>query len=353
MVNKTLKKTLKKKVPAKKAQKAKTVYAAPVVNSAKDIFFAGLGVFSVAQQEGGKLIGQGTRLFDKLVSEGARLEKKSINYAENTVGEIKTDVEKKLEGVRQQANENWDHLGNIFDGRVSGALERLGIPTSRDIDKLSGHVKDMSTKATNNWKGLEKVAREAADNVGKLEKEFAKRVKLALENLHVPSTDDLNKLAEGVQKLSRESAGNLGKLETTIEKRVSSMVGKLEAGTADEIKKLNAGVQDVSKQVSDNFGKLESVVEKRVKVALDGLGIPSADDFGKLATALNNLTAKVTELEKQLQDNAKTVTDKPKARPVKSLAPKAPTTMTVAEKKKAAEAISKMKPAVKPETTDK
>ena len=323
-------KTLKKKVPAKQA---KRVFEVPVVDSAKDIFFAGLGVFSVAQQEGEKLIGQGTRLFDKLVSEGARIEKKSLHFAENTVSDIRTDVEKRLEGVRQQANENWDQLGNLFDERVPAALERLGIPTSRDLDK---RMKDMSAKATNNLKGLEKVARDASNNLSKLEKEFTKRVKVALESLQVPSIDALNKLSESVKKASRESADNLGKLETMIEKRVASVFGKLETSTAKEFKKLNADMADVSRQVTDNFGKLESVVEKRVRVILDGLGIPSPDDFSKLTTELNKLSMKVSELDKQLKDNAK--------------AAKPATGMTVAERKKAAEAISMMKPANKPET---
>jgi len=333
MVNKTL----KKKTAAKKA---------PAVNSAKDLLFAGLGIFSVAQKESEKLIGQGTKLFDKLVSEGARVEKKSLHLAEDMVGEIRTDVQKRLDAVGHQVNENWDNLGHIFDERVSGTLERLGIPTSKDMDKLSGYLQDISAKTTNKWKGFEKTVRETADSLGKLEKEFSKKVKVALENLHVPTVEDLNRLAGDLQKVSRESTANLGKLETTLEKRVSGVFGKLEATTNAEIKRLNGGLQDVSRQVSDNWGKLESVVEARIKATLDGLGLPSKDDIGKLVSELNKLSSKVTELEKQLKQNAKTVTVKAE----KELATKAPTSMTVAERKKAAEAISKMKPVRKPET---
>jgi len=329
-------KTLKKRAPAKQA---KATFATPVVNSAKDILFAGLGVFSVAQQEGEKLIGQGTKLFDRLVSEGARFEKKSIHNAENAVNEIRSDVENRLKGVRRQANENWDSLGNMFDGRVSDALERLGIPTSKELEKLSGHVRNMSAKAANSWKGLEKVASDAAKNLDKLEKEFTKRVELALDKLHVPSMDDVNKLAENVQKFSRDYARNLDKLETTVEKRVASVFDKLEASTSAEIRKLNSNMKDVTNQVSGNMGKLEKVVEERVKGALGGLGLPGKDDFGKLTAELNKLSAKVAELEKQL-----------KAKPVKEPAAKATGGMTAAERKKAAEAISKMKPAPKPET---
>jgi len=336
-------KTLKKKAPARQA---KPTFAAPVVNSAKDLLFAGLGVFSVAQKEGEKLFGQGTKLFDRLVAEGARYEKKSIQSAEKAVKGIRTDVEKSFEGITRQVNENWDSLGNVFDGRVSDTLERLGIPTSNELEKLSGHVKDMSAKAASNWKGLEKVARDVADNLGKLEKEFTKRVELALDNLHVPSMEDVNKLAENLRKLSREYTDNLGKLETTVEKRVSSVVGKLEATTDAEIKKLNANLKDVSGQVSDNMGKLEKVVEERVKVALGGLGLPGKDDFAKLSRELDRLSNKVGELEKNLKASAKST----QARSVKKPAAKSTGGMTAEERKKAAEAISKMKPAPKPET---
>ena len=264
-------KTLKKKVPAKKANSG---FAAPVADSVKEFWFAGLGAFSVVQQESEKLIGQGTKLFDKLVSEGARVEKESIDLVDATVDELKTDVEKKLEDVRHQANESWDSLGSIFDERVSGTLERLGIPTTKDLNRLSGRLQSMSSKTTKNWKGLEKVARDAADNLGKLENEFTKRVKDILESLHIPGMEDLNKLSESVQKVSRDSVENIGKLEATIEKRVSGAFGKLEATTTDEIKKLNTGMQDVSRQVNDNWGKLEGIVEERVKVVLGGLGIP-------------------------------------------------------------------------------
>ena len=57
MAKKTLKKkVLKKSAPAKSAAEN---FAAPVVESAREIWLAGLGAFSVAQAESGKLIEQG------------------------------------------------------------------------------------------------------------------------------------------------------------------------------------------------------------------------------------------------------------------------------------------------------
>lgn len=339
-------KTLKKKAPAKPAKKA---ISTPVVDSAKDFWFAGLGAVSVAQQEGEKLFEQGTKLFDKLVSEGARVEKKSISLAEETVDDVRADVEKRFKEASKQANESWDNIGNIFDERVSGTLERLGIPTSKDISKLSGYVQDMSRKATSNWKGLEKMVRETADSLGKLESELTKRVKAVVEGLHVPSMEDLNRLSERLQKFSSESAANLDKLENKVSKEVSGAFGKLEATTTEEIKRLNSGVQDVSREVSDNWAKLEGVVEKRVEVVLGGLGIPSVKDIDNLSAELKKLSRQVTSLEKQL--NAKAEATPAKSASKKASPPKARTSMTVDEKKKAAEAISKMKPASKPEVS--
>ncbi len=246
-------KTLEKKVAAKPVI---SKFATPVVDSAKDILFAGLGAFSVAQSESGKLIGQGTKLFEKLVSEGAKLEKKSAGLAETAVDDLKNDVGSKFENVRQQATENWDNLGNIFDERVSGTLERLGIPTSKELNRLSGRVQKMSRQATNNWKEFESV--------------FEKRVSAALNSLHVPGREDLNKLSDSVQKVSRDAAENLGKLENTF--------------------------------------------EKRVKEILAGLGLPSTDDINELSAGMQKLASQVTALEKQMKANAKLATPKPVAK---------------------------------------
>jgi len=137
------KKTAKKKVQAKPGV---VELATPVVESAREIWLAGLGAFSVAQAEGGKLIEQGNKLFEKLVSEGGKLEKKSRNLAETAVGDLKGGVESKVSAVRQQAVDNWDKLENIFEERVAGVLSRLGAPTAEDVKQLSARVQTLSDK---------------------------------------------------------------------------------------------------------------------------------------------------------------------------------------------------------------
>ncbi len=135
------KKVLKKKVQAK-AGAGK--FAEPVLDSAREIWLAGLGAFSVAQQESGKLIEQGSKLFDKLVSEGSKLEKETRKTTESAVSGIRDSVESRVESVKQKATDNWDKLESVFENRVSEVLGRLGVPTADDVNKLSARVQKLS-----------------------------------------------------------------------------------------------------------------------------------------------------------------------------------------------------------------
>ena len=157
------KKTLKKKVMKKKVQAkpAATNFAGPVVDSAREIWLAGLGAFSFAQSESGKVIEQGNKLFEKLVSEGVKLEKTTRKVAETAVGGIKGGVESRVGAVRKQAVDNWDKLETIFEDRVARVLGQLGVPTAADVNKLSGRVQTLSNKVTAMSKSSTKVAKPA------------------------------------------------------------------------------------------------------------------------------------------------------------------------------------------------
>ena len=172
-----VKKTLKKKVMKKKVQAkpAASNLAAPVVDSAREIWLAGLGAFSVAQSEGGKMIEQGNKLFEKLVSEGVKLEKKTRNVAESAVGDIKGEVESKVGAVRKQAVDNWDKLENIFEDRVARVLGQLGVPTAEDVNKLSARVQTLSSKVTAMSKSAKPAAKKPAAKKPVAKKPVAKK----------------------------------------------------------------------------------------------------------------------------------------------------------------------------------
>ena len=142
------KKVLKKKLKSKPASRNVT---APAVESAREIWLAGLGAFSVAQQESGRIIEQGSKLFDKLVAEGSKVEKKTRKDVENAMGDFRGEVETRVatmkeqaDAVRKQATENWDRLEKIFEDRVARALAGLGFPSKEDVTKLADRVQKLS-----------------------------------------------------------------------------------------------------------------------------------------------------------------------------------------------------------------
>jgi len=145
-----VKKKLKKKVSGRTASRKS---AAPVVDSAREIWLAGLGAFNVAQQESGRIIEEGSKLFDRLVSEGSKVESKTRKEVQGAVGDIKGEVEnrvgsmrKQADVVRKQASDNWDKLEKIFEDRVARSLTRLGIPSNEDVSDLAEKVERLATQ---------------------------------------------------------------------------------------------------------------------------------------------------------------------------------------------------------------
>jgi len=146
------KKKLKKKVQRRgSASKLGT----PVVESAREVWLAGLGALKLAQQESGKVLEQGSKLFDRLVEEGGQLENKTRGDIEGAVADMRGEIENRMSGVKQRTNavrkqaaDNWDKLESIFEERVARALASLGIPTSDDISRLSAKVQSLAEQVS-------------------------------------------------------------------------------------------------------------------------------------------------------------------------------------------------------------
>lgn len=117
------------------AANARTV-GKTVMDSAQQIWLAGLGAFAKAQAEGGKL-------FESLVKEGAALDAKTRKFTDARVNEVRGNVESTVGQVRERSQETWDKLEKVFEDRVSRALDRLGIATQDEINVLKRRVDDL------------------------------------------------------------------------------------------------------------------------------------------------------------------------------------------------------------------
>ncbi|MCD6078340.1 MAG: hypothetical protein K0R89_2278 [Ramlibacter sp.] len=108
-----------------------------VKESAQQIWLAGLGAFSKAQEEGG-------RVFEALVKEGVGLQRKTQSVAEGKLSEASSRMSSMASDLSSKAAGQWDKLESIFEERVSRALKKLGVPTSRDIDALVARVEELN-----------------------------------------------------------------------------------------------------------------------------------------------------------------------------------------------------------------
>lgn len=103
--------------------------AGRVKGSARQIWLAGLGAYTKAEDDAG-------RFFERLVQEGEQLETKTRGVVEKQI----RSVEDRVGDVRQRATGTWDRLETMFDERVSGALRRLGIHRREEIEAMERRI---------------------------------------------------------------------------------------------------------------------------------------------------------------------------------------------------------------------
>lgn len=108
-----------------------------VMESAHQIWLAGLGAFAKAQEEGGKW-------FEALVTEGAALDAKTRQQAETNAKELQENIENTVSNVRARTLETWDKVEKVFEGRVARAIEHLGVPGHEELSALALRVEKLS-----------------------------------------------------------------------------------------------------------------------------------------------------------------------------------------------------------------
>lgn len=134
----------KAKTTKSKAKPEKTAAGADMKHTAKaimeqaeQIWLAGLGAFSKAQEQSGKV-------YEALVKEGAALEKMTRKFTGSKVEEVRGMVENTVTQVRQRASDSWDRLEEVFENRVSKALGHLGIPGRDEMETLAKRVDELA-----------------------------------------------------------------------------------------------------------------------------------------------------------------------------------------------------------------
>ena len=110
---------------------------ATVRDSAQQIWLAGLGAWGKTREEGMKV-------FDALVKEGRGIESRTRQLAGARVGLVTGQVGKAASDAQARATATWDKLEHVFEQRVARALHRLGVPTKKEIEKLTARVEELT-----------------------------------------------------------------------------------------------------------------------------------------------------------------------------------------------------------------
>ena len=152
------KKGKSKRAPTKAHGKARGRIAG-VIDVGQQVWLAGLGAFARAQREGPKL-------FESLIEEGSALQQEQRAKVEHVVKGawkgVRQQVDSRAEQARTRATETLDNLEEMFQTRVQKALQQLGMPTSQEIGALSRKVNELNRSVQTLARGKSASRRKAA-----------------------------------------------------------------------------------------------------------------------------------------------------------------------------------------------
>ncbi len=130
--------TASKATPSKASSKKSALpLAGSVKDSAQQIWQAGLGAFTKAQTEG-------TKAFEALVKEGVSFQRKTQSAAEEKITEATQKMSSMATDISSKASGQWDKLESIFEDRVAKALNKLGVPSAKDVNALIARIDELN-----------------------------------------------------------------------------------------------------------------------------------------------------------------------------------------------------------------
>lgn len=112
-----------------------------VLESVQQVWLAGMGAIARAQKEG-------PGAFQDAVREGFDLLNKSRSTTEKLIRDVfesaQESVQTHLDSARDQATETWDNIEALFQSRVHRALQQMGVPSPEEIRLLTRRVAELN-----------------------------------------------------------------------------------------------------------------------------------------------------------------------------------------------------------------
>ena len=135
------KKTRKVEPTIRKARPRAARSPAHLIENVQQIWLAGMGAIAKAQKEG-------PGAFQDAVAEGFKLLTRSRSNAEQVIRDAfesaQETVQSRVGSAREQATETWDNLEALFQSRVHKAMQQLGVPSGEEIRLLTRRVEELN-----------------------------------------------------------------------------------------------------------------------------------------------------------------------------------------------------------------
>jgi poly(hydroxyalkanoate) granule-associated protein len=123
-----------------------------LLDTVHQVWLAGLGALAKAQSGAPKL-------FNELVREGARVHATASKGADKAMRTLITGarpaIEARVGNVHEKASDTFEHLEKMFQARVQRVLHQLGVPGTRELERLATRVETLNAN-------VEKLARRRA-----------------------------------------------------------------------------------------------------------------------------------------------------------------------------------------------
>lgn len=103
----------------------------------REVWLAGLGALATVEQEGSKL-------YTQLVDRGKEFESDRREDIEEAREELTETAREQSEEALSQLEEAGEETQSLLLDTVNAALERFGVPTRTEVDRLSDRVETLS-----------------------------------------------------------------------------------------------------------------------------------------------------------------------------------------------------------------
>ena len=87
---------------------------------------------------------EGTKAIEAFVKDGVSIQRKTKAAAEEKLSEATSKVSNMASDFSSRASGQWDKLENIFEERVAKALNKLGVPSAKDVNALSTRIDELN-----------------------------------------------------------------------------------------------------------------------------------------------------------------------------------------------------------------